>query len=501
MRVPFFDAHLPDESADVMDHHHEPSSAVEVACLSTIALCLDPNVDKVTLDGHISKVLDALAEQGLSVVAVESAGGDRVHASVYGAESERVVRERRLCVVGVDLLDQADRQGAIRQEAQCLKGQHRALFDALRARMLAVAKGWPDAAFARYVRECSTLASEEGLAILSRRLLALEQDFESPYPPKIRRVLMSIAREGEIDQGAFDAEKRELAERINRHTERGLLDPGMMRRFRHRLPGSPHAAKGSIATTSLYNPRILSAAEVEALNICSTAVDALKIGAVAMSMEEVITSGYSAEARLYGYNTASDQILSVSRSLSYLFDVALILGIDSYCYPMLHRVHQQHQALRELADEDFLTRVLANFERAHWHARQELAHEAEQREFLDLIPVLDRLNKLAQLEVHPEDFEELNAEFDDYTLASVVDYLASRQNRMDSSGRSNEVDQTLDFLDLNCDLLGARVGVDLEPPRGTRPPSTGLRLPSSPYSSAKSLARTTLPPPRFAANS
>jgi hypothetical protein len=250
-------------------------------------------------------------------------------------------------------------------------------------------------------------------------------------------VLVSNTRDVEDDQDIVNAEWQELGVRIDRRIENQLLDPSMIRRFRRRLRGSRRAVDKPIETNTGYGPLILSAAQVEALRICHDAVEALRSGGVRQSMGELMANGDEAQVRASGDDGTSNQILYYADSLSYLFELALILGIDTYCYPALHRAHQRYQTLREFAGKGFTSRVHSTYERAQWYAERILARRPEQREFLDLVRVLDRLDKLAGLELVPEEYDELVAEFEDYTLARLLKYLGYVGNTQSPGGQWN----------------------------------------------------------------
>jgi hypothetical protein len=160
---------------------------------------------------------------------------------------------------------------------------------------------------------------------------------------------------------------------------------------------------------------------------------AMKTQVLLSSDEEVSVTGQDLVRNAQrGFNHLSDMVISRLNVLERLVDIVRVLGIETDAYPQFRRDYEFCQLMKGAVGEGFLDKFLAAHERALAVFEKRCAQTDGEKELLACLRFTGLLEKLAVLEVTPDEYDELVEGVDDFRLSRIVEILVRAGVALDS---------------------------------------------------------------------
>jgi hypothetical protein len=423
--IPIFKVDIPDRYATVMDSNYEPDVTYgrALACLTAVMNDGSPFGENLArlADERLSQTLDIFIKGGVSLVCVEAMEGTQGRPDAMGVRVHERLSKGDVRVVGVDNLDLENVMTRVWAEAQMSAMRYDGLFaDVLdcverRASQLATPSLGK---FLRFKREYE--GGRISVGVLLKDLFELEEATRCYLPADIKKPLIAIRREAEMNAATANAEQQELIARLKRNASEGVLDPERVTTFRKKLESGMAPSQSELTTYEFANPtppRDYSSVPLAPHEAAALAYFRLRLGIDPGNLVLAL-SGLELEAYQSRHSKEKDDPRESC-------DMAQMLGIGLNAYPNFCKFIESRQALRSIeADDPY--QVLPNaVPKAFAYFEAEAFRGSDERQVMSCLSRWGLLKKLASLQLSPELYDQLVETVDDAFLTVILESLQS----------------------------------------------------------------------------
>jgi len=423
--IPIFNVEIPDRYAVVMDTNYEPKSTSSraVVCLTAVMNDGSPFGENLarSADERLTHCLDIFIKAGVSLVCVESMEDTRGRPDAMGAKVYERLRKDDVRVVGVDDLELESLMTRVWSEAQMSPMRYDGLFaDVLgcieqRASQLAT----PSLSKFLQLRH-EYEGGRTSVGVLLKDLFELEEATRCYLPADIKKPLIAIRREAEMDVATANAEQQELIARLKQNASEGVLDPERMTTFRKKLESGIAPSRSELTTYEFASPtppEEYSSTALEPHEAAALTYFRLRLGIDPGNLVLAL-SGSELEAYQSRHAEKDDPRESC--------DMAQILGIGLNAYPNFCKFIESRQALRSIHADDPYQVISDAVPKAFAYFEAEAFRSSDERHVMSCLTRWALLKKLVSLQLSPELYDQLVEVLDDAFLALILNSLQSR---------------------------------------------------------------------------
>lgn len=423
--IPIFKVEIPDGFATVMDSNYEPdiTSGRAVVCLTAVMNDGSPFGENLArlADERLAQTLDIFIKGGVSLVCVEAMEGTRGRPDAMGVKVHERLRTGDARVVGVDNLDLESVMTRVWAEAQMSTTRYDGLFaDVLgcierRASQLA---GPSLGNFLRLRHEYE--AGRISVGVLLKDLFELEEATGCYLPADIKKPLIAIRREAEMDAQTANAEQQELIARLKQNASEGVLDPERVTTFRKKLESGVAPSQSELMTYEYASPT--PPEEYSRLPLAPHEAAALAYFRLRLGIDpgNLVLSLSGLELEAYQSRHAKEK--DDPRESC---DMAQILGIGLNAYPNFCKFIESRQALRSIEANDPYQVLLDAAPKAFAYFEAKAFRGGDERQVMSCLTRWGLLKKLASIQLSPELYDLLVETVDDAFLAVILNSLQS----------------------------------------------------------------------------
>lgn len=421
--IPIFNVEIPDRYAVVMDTNYEPkiTSARAVVCLTAVmndGSQFGENLARLA-DERLTNCLDIFIKAGVSLVCVESMEDKRGRPDAMGVKVYERLRQDDVRVVGVDDLELESLMTRVWSEAQMSATRYDGLFAEvlncieLRASQLATPS------LSKFLRLRHEYEGGGSVGVLLKDLFELEEATRCYLPADIKKPLIAIRREAEMDVATANAEQQELITRLKQNAGEGVLDPARVTTFRKILESKIAPSRSELTTYEFASPT--PPEEYSSTALAPHEAAALMYFRLRLGIDPgnlvLALSGSELEAYQSTHTEKDDPRESC--------DMAQILGIGLNSYPNFCKFIESRQALRSIAADDPYQVISDAMPKALAYFEAEAFQSSDEREVMSYLTRWALLKKLVSLQLSPELYDQLVEVMDDAFLALILNSLQS----------------------------------------------------------------------------
>ena len=421
--IPILEVEIPEHCGTVVFSNYDPDVAAERAIVCLVVLRNDGTsfVDNLarTTDERLAQTLEIFLKEGVSLVCVEGMEQERGRPEAMGSKVHEALRKGAARVVGVDDLGLESAMMSVWNEAQMSEARYGGLFADVydyieRASRLAAP------AVATFVKLRHDYESEKlPLQTLSKSLFELEEATGCYLPSEIKKPLIAMFREGEIDFKASEAEQHELIARLKQNATEGVIDTDRVTTFRKKLEMAVAPTQTELIAREYsrptppheYSPLPLAPHEVAAL-----AHFRLRLG---------IDGGLSVA---FAGNAYESQVYQSARpkkeDIREVYDMAQMLGIDLDAYPNFCKYLEYRHALDDQHLAELLQVVVQVAPKAFAYFEARAFSGRDEKQILSCLTRRELLKKVAGLTLMPEEYDVLVEVLDDAFLTGILESLS-----------------------------------------------------------------------------
>lgn len=423
--IPIFKVEIPDRYATVKDSHYEPdvTSGRAIICLTAVMNDGSPFGENLArlADERLTQTLDILIKGGVSLVCVEAMEGTHGRPDAMGAKVHERLRKGDVRVVGVDNLELESVMTLVWAEAQMSATRYDGLFaDVLscierRASQLATPSLGKFLQL-RYDYEGGRIS----VGVLLKDLFELEETTGCYLPSDIKKPLMAIRREAEMNAASANAEQEELIARLKENATKGVLDPERVTTFRKKLESGIAPSRSELTTYEFANPtppQEYSSVPLAPHEAAALAYFRLRLG---IDPGSLVLSLSGLELEAYQSRHAKER-----DDPGESCDMAQILGIGLNSYPNFCKFIESRQVLQSI-DADDPYQVLSDAApKAFAYFEAEAFRGSDEQQVMSCLTRWALLKKLISLQLSVELYDQLVETVDDAFLTIILDSLQS----------------------------------------------------------------------------
>jgi hypothetical protein len=423
--IPIFNVEIPDRFATVMHSNYKPDlpSGRAVVCLTAVMNDGSPFGENLArlADERLTQILDILTERGVSLVCVEAMEGTRGQPDAMGAKVHERLGKGDVRVVGVDNLELESLMMRVWAEAQMSATRYDGLFayvlDCIERRASQLATP----SLGKFIRlrhdyEGGTIS----VGVLLKDLFELEEATRCYLPADIKKPLIAIRREAEMNVATANAEQQELIARLKKNASEGVLDPERVTTFRKRLESGRAPSQSELTTYEYADPtppQEYSSAPLAPHEAAALAYFRLRLG---VDPGNLVLSLSGPELEAYQSRHAKEK--DDPRESC---DMAQILGIGLNAYPNFCKFIESRQALRSIQANDPYQVLSDAAPKAFAYFEAEAFRGSDEREVMSCLIRLTLLKKLASLQLSADLYDQLVETVDDAFLCVILESLQS----------------------------------------------------------------------------
>jgi len=493
MRIPGFDIEFPTNPGKVLGSYTHPQSKRSVACIGLAVQGAhlgnqqreDHRFFKM-LDEQAGKLLDTFVSNGVRVICLDHMEGYGNGIAAIASPIAAVLRRHSVTPFGVDNLALVRKMSEVINYATMSSSQYQRLFLTFSRIVLPLISQHTSPMIARFITLREGYDQERiGYCEVSSELNQLSQALNIRVPKDIRRVLIALAGQCEMDEKVVNQEQSELLERLKKNAEAGVFDPEMMTTYRRaalEASGSDELHERSqidlsrawlrntdrrlldYARTRLgdasslyegfqvdFSPVRLKGFELRALDYARTRLGLELVVERFISSSDDEHASQSASLSRQARYEGSEVSLNLFRSVEHLetiYNLAHLLGIDMQAYPQLSRYSEFAHMLLEFGGQDFQMQVLQTVEQAWVFFEKHIPKTSQERHLMMAMRRYRLLRKLSLLRLTPYEYDDLIENLDDCSLSKVVETLSHLGIGFDMAAMPEiaQFDQRRDFL-------------------------------------------------------
>jgi hypothetical protein len=424
MFIPIFKVDIPDRYATVMESNYEPdvTSGRAVVCLTAVMNDGSPFGENLArlADERLAQTLDIFIKGGVSLVCVESMEGNRGRPDAMGAKVHERLRRGDVSVVGVDNLELESVMTRVWAEAQMSPMRYDGLFADVLACIEQRAAKLPTPSLNKFLQLRREYEGGGSVGVLLKDLFEIEEETRCYLPVDIKKPLIAIRREAEMDAVTANAEQQELIARLKESASKGVLDPERVTTFRKNLESGIAPSRAELTTYEFANPtppQEYSSVPLAPHEAAALAYFRLRLG---IDPGNLVLSLSGSELEAYQSRHAKEK--DDPRESC---DMAQILGIGLNAYSNFCKFIESRQALRSIpADDPY--QVLSNATpKAFAYFEAEAFRGSEERQVMSCLTRWTLLKKLVSLQLSPELYDQLVEVLDDAFLTNMLELLQS----------------------------------------------------------------------------
>ena len=423
--IPIFKVEIPDRYAVVMDSNYtlDVTSGRAVVCLTAVMNDGSPFGEKLarSADERLTQSLDIFINGGVSLVCVEAMEGTRGRPDAMGAKVYERLRKGDVRVVGVDNLELESAMTRVWTEAQMSAMRYDGLFaDVLRCiEQRASLLASPSLGkFLQLKREYE--GGKISVGVLLKDLFELEEATRCYLPADIKKPLIAIRREAEMDVTTANAEQQELIARLKQNAGEGVLDHERVTTFRKKLESGVAPSWSELTTYEYANPtppEEYASTPLAPHEAAALAYFRLRLGIDPGSLVLPLRG-----SELEAYQSRHSYERDDPRESC---DMAQILGISLNAYPNFCKFIESRQALRSIHADDPYQVLSDATPKAFAYFEAEAFRGSDERQVMSCLTRWALLKKLVSLQLSPELYDHLVAEVDDAFLTVILGSLQS----------------------------------------------------------------------------
>ena len=423
--IPIFKVEIPDHYATVMDSNYEPdvTSGCAVVCLTAVMNDGSPFGENLArlADERLTQTLDIFIKAGVSLVCVEAMEGAHGRPDGMGAKVHERLRQGDVRVVGVDNLALESVMTSVWAEAQMSATRYDGLFAdvldciELRASQLAT----PSLSKFLQLRH-KYEGGRISVGVLLKDLFELEEATRCYLPADIKKPLIAIRREAEMDAATANAEQQELIARLKQNASEGVLDPERVTTFRKKLESGIAPSQSELTTHAYANPtppQEYANVPLAPHEAAALAYFRLRLGIDPGNLVLAL-SGLELEAYQSRHSKERDDPRESC-------DMAQILGVGLNAYPNFCKFIESRQALRSIEADDPYQVLSDAAPKAFAYFEAKAFRGSDERQVMSCLTRWALLKRLVSLQLAPELYDQLVETLDDAFLAIILATLQS----------------------------------------------------------------------------
>lgn len=421
--IPIFKVEIPDRLATVMDSNYGPdvTSGRAVVCLTAVmndGSSFGEDLAR-SADERLTETVDILIKSGVSLVCLEAMEGTRGRPDAMGAKVHERLRKGDVRVVGVDNLELESVMTCVWTEAQMSATRYDGLF----ADVLGCIERRTSQLATRSLDKFLRLRHEyekgrTSVGVLLKDLFELEEATRCYLPADIKKPLIAIRREAEMNAAIANAEQEELIARLKESASKGVLDPERMTTFRKKLESGMAPSRAELTTYEFATPtppEEYSSGPLAPHEAAALTYFRLRLG---IDPGNLVLSLSGSELEAYQSRHAKEK--DDPRESC---DMAQILGIGLNAYPNFCKFIESRQALRSIHADDPYQVLSDAVPKAFAYFEAEAFRGSGERQVVSCLTRWALLKKLASLQLSPELYDQLVEVVDDAFLAIILNSL------------------------------------------------------------------------------
>lgn len=421
--IPIFKVEIPDRYATVMGTNYDPdgTSGRAVVCLTAIMNDGSPYGENLArlADERLTQTLDTFIKGGVSLVCVESMEDERGRPDAMGNKVHERLRQGDVRVVGVDNLELESVMMRVWSEAQMSAMRYDGLFADVLACIERRAAKLVTTSLSKFLqlrREYE--GGRISVGVLLKDVFEMEEDTRCYLPADIKKPLIAIRREAEMNDVIANAEQQELIARLKQNASEGVLDPERVTTFRKKLESGIAPSRAELTSYEFANPappQEYSSVSLAPHEAAALAYFRLRLG---IDPGSLVLSLSGSELEAYQSRHANEK--DEPRESC---DMAQILGVGLNAYPNFSKFIESRQALRSIDADDPYQVISDATPKAFAYFEAEAFRGSDELEVISCLTRWALLKKLVSLQLSPELYDQLVEVLDDAFLAEILESL------------------------------------------------------------------------------
>lgn len=422
--IPIFKVEVPDRYATVKDSYYDPdvTSGRGVVCLTAVMNDGSPFGENLArlADERLTQTLEIFIKEGVSLVCVEAMEGTRGQPDAMGTKVHERLSKGDVRVVGVDNLELESVMMRVAAEAKMSTTRYDGLFADVLGCIERRASQLATPSLGKFLRLRHDYEGGISIGTLLKDLFELEEETRCYLPADIKKPLIAIRREAEMNAATANAEQQELIARLKETASKGVIDPERVTTFRKKLESGMPPSQSELTTYEFANPtppREYSSVPLAPHEAAALAYFRLRLG---IDPGSLVLSLSGSELEAYQSRHAKEK--DDPRESC---DMAQILGIGLNSYPNFCKFIESRQTLRSIEADDPYQVLSDAAPRAFAYFEAEAFRGTDERQVMSCLTRWALLKKLASLQLSIELYDQLVETVDDAFLAVILDSLSS----------------------------------------------------------------------------